>query len=253
MSAVDLSSNATVYERAGTQADFLRIAAARILGRHSRVTDEMVEIGKELAVVRAATEHGLFIDWLEREVHMEARLAQKYMRAAEWAIANAKLVSHLQPTAVMELAAKSTPATVIEAVEQRVNAGEVVSPTVVRALLSNAREEKRVRERREKEDSATKRTKEARKARLEREEKERAERLERQKQLENRSRATREMIAAFLVRYLPEDALNTIVASVSIPWNEPDLRIWEKAFQSGVMVSPMKDAIEAARSLKSAT
>lgn len=140
-------------------ADRLRGQAERIRQRIAGQTEAMIEIGRDLAAVKASTEHGTFLAWVAAECGIHPRMAQMYMRAAEWAEANTKLISHLQPTAVLKLAGKSTPPEVHQEVELRVDRGERVTPTAVDDLLWVARD----RRRREKEEAKlSERTRQAR-------------------------------------------------------------------------------------------
>lgn len=126
-------------------AESLRKFALDIRGRHAGIANEMVQIGKALSAAKEGADHGTFLSWLISEVGMQPRVAQMYMRAAEWAEAapNAKLISHLQPTAVLKLSAKSTPPVIVEAVAEKVAAGETVSISTIDTLLSGARDERR--------------------------------------------------------------------------------------------------------------
>ncbi len=120
----------------------LLAVADRIRERHARVTADMIGIGQDLAEARAMVPRGAFIAWVERDVGITPRLAQMYMRAAEWAADNTKLISHLKPTAVLKLAAKATPAEVVQQVETQIARGEPVSVADVDKFLCEARRAK---------------------------------------------------------------------------------------------------------------
>lgn len=248
MSTIAVPAATSTYTPAADQAGYLREAAERIRARHSRVTAEMIDIGTELAAVKGRTDHGLFLGWLDHEVNMEPRLAQKYMRAAEWAKENAKLVSHLQPTAVMELASKSTPPTVIDAVAHRIDSGEKVTPTVVRRLLSEAREEKRRADEDERRSPAAKRAAAAKRAK-ERETRERlaAKHAEEEREHDAKAAGVRKVLAESLVAHLPDDVFEMLLSSLEMPWGERDLGIWGRRIFCGTFTYPMKDELIAAR------
>ncbi|MGB3645708.1 MAG: hypothetical protein WBG88_02645 [Mesorhizobium sp.] len=125
-------------------ADLMK-AATDIRRRHAGIASEMVEIGKTLLWAKEECSHGVFLTWLERDVGIAPRLAQMYMRAAEWSRVdrNAKLISHLQPTAVLKLAAKSTPESVVSAVAEKIDTGSLVKLSDVDVLLADARDKKR--------------------------------------------------------------------------------------------------------------
>lgn len=191
-------------------ADRLRGQAERIRQRIAGQTESMIETGRDLAAVKASTEHGTFIAWVEAECGIHPRMAQMYMRAAEWAEANTKLISHLQPTAVLKLSGKSTPADVVATVTERIENGEAVTPTTVEGLLREAREEKKEQERLAKEAALPKRTREARAAREAREAKERDE--DHRKRAEEKEGAARESdeLAGILVRHLDNEILEHV-------------------------------------------
>lgn len=191
-------------------ADRLQKQAERIRSRITTQTEAMIETGRDLAAAKEGTEHGTFLSWVEAECGISPRLAQMYMRAAEWAGENTKLISYLQPTAVLKLSGKSTPADVVATVAERIENGESVTPTAVEVLLREAREEKKEQERLAKEAAVPKRTREARAARLAREAQERDEWYERQ--TEERGKAARESdeLADILVRQLDHKTLERV-------------------------------------------
>ena len=223
-------------------ADQLRERAQRIRARHTSVTLDMIEIGKEIAEAKEEVEHGAFLAWLDDEVGIAARLAQMYMRAAQWSEANTKLISHLQPTSVMKLAAPSVPADVIVTINERVDRGERVLTRDVEGLLRKARdqraEEKRLAEE-AKVKPSTKKSREARKAAIDRQlETDRLERLDR---LE-RAKKARKDIAKILVARLEPAELEALRFTLSSKCDLHDW-VWDYSFFSGIRESPMDIAI----------
>ena len=79
--------------------------------------------------------HGSFIPWIKAEFGMSDKTAQKMMQVARVYGGKSELSSHLDPTALYELAAPKTPIEVREEVERMLAAGEVV--------LSSARSDER--------------------------------------------------------------------------------------------------------------
>ena len=118
----------------------LRAQAKRIRGR-IRKTVDIIEIGHDLAAAKKhIVRHGDFIRWVEAEVGIEARSAQRYMAAAQLYDKN-DIVSFLPPATVYRLAAKSTPAPVIEAVVAKAAAGEIVPDVAVKEMIADAKYE----------------------------------------------------------------------------------------------------------------
>jgi hypothetical protein len=119
----------------------LRLQAARIRRRHADTTKSIVETGRDLMATKQHLDHGQFTAWVEAEIGLTIRTVQHYMAVARLAdqIPNAKSVSHLLPSVVYKLAAKSTPAEVVNAVIARAESGEIVSDDVVTCMLREAR------------------------------------------------------------------------------------------------------------------
>ena len=65
----------------------------------------VIEVGRELLVVKALLQHGQFTAWLEAEFGLSERTAQRYMRVAEVFGAKADSVSDLPTTTLHQLAA----------------------------------------------------------------------------------------------------------------------------------------------------
>jgi hypothetical protein len=121
----------------------LRKQGARILERIKTTTDAIVEIGRDLIAVKGHLDHGLFERWLRTELRMTPRTAQRYMRAAEFAEGKNDTVSFFTPTALHLLAAKSTPPEIVNGVLNRVRNGDVVADDDIRAMLDEARYQRR--------------------------------------------------------------------------------------------------------------
>ncbi|QDC00321.1 DUF3102 domain-containing protein [Mesorhizobium sp. 8] len=223
-------------------AEELRQCAIDIRRRHASVTCEMLEVGKSLTATKDKVPHGTFLAWVEHEVGLSHRMAQLYMRAAEWASdgRNAKLISHLQPTSVLKLAAKSTPESVVEAVAGKVQAGTVVKVSDVDVLLSEAREQKRKDAEEARLSERTKKRRSAEKAEREA----RAEQIRIEIEEERRAAAEeRREIAAILVQHLPQEALAKVRKTLR---TDTLSSVWTISYASGVPFSPMDVAIEEA-------
>lgn len=105
----------------------------------------VLDTGRDLLAVKARLEHGLFLKWVQAEMGMNARTAQRAMNAAEALGDKSDTVSYLPATVLYELAAPSTPEPVREAVLRRIEAGEAVRADVILGEVQKAREEARER------------------------------------------------------------------------------------------------------------
>jgi hypothetical protein len=117
-------------------AKFLRGQADRI--RRQCVTS-IIQIGKALIEAKRHVSHGAFLEWVEAEVCLPARTAQAYMRVAGWASGKGATVAYLSPSILYLLSSSSTPHEFVQSVLARVEAGEDISVSRLRAELKNAR------------------------------------------------------------------------------------------------------------------
>lgn len=235
---------ATVYDGLALDlTDRLRKQAERIRARIAKQTQDMLETGRDLAAVKGELEHGQFETWVKAECGIDPRTARYFMRAAEWYDKECKyrkLVSDMEPSVVIEMAKPSTPTTVRHAVFDRVKAGERVPTKDVRALLADARE---IRRKEEEEAKLSARTRKKRAEALA----EREVRAEKN-QIGVGGRSARGRTAAKRDRRnsrqapsggCPEHIRETLR-------DQTLTNIWSVSFSSGVMVSPMDEAITAA-------
>ena len=117
----------------------LRAVTARIKDRLTRQVKDIIETGRDLLEVKSKLEHGQFESWLDSEFGMTVRTAQRFMRASEWAQDKNDIVSHLTPTTVYMLSAKSTPKGVHEQVVERLERGLPAESEYVRHVVQEAR------------------------------------------------------------------------------------------------------------------
>jgi hypothetical protein len=117
-------------------AKFLKGQATRIRQYTGKT---IVQIGGDLVSAKHYLSHGQFLRWVENEVGIPARTAQAYMQAAQWASEHRATAAVLPPSLLYILSSPSTPREFSEAVERRVEAGEHISPTSVRAELKAMR------------------------------------------------------------------------------------------------------------------
>jgi len=118
-------------------ARFLKGQADRI--RHHHVSS-IVNIGKALLEAKRHLSHGAFQGWVESEVCMSVRTAQAYMRVAHWVSATKNTaIGRLPPTILYILSAPSTPQDFVSNILSRLEAGEIIAPSVIRKELHTLR------------------------------------------------------------------------------------------------------------------
>ncbi len=107
-------------------AAFIAAASERIRLRLKRSSEDIIEIGKDLAEVKKRLNHGQFGFWLENEFEMTDRTARNFIRVAKRFGDKSEIISDFKPTILCELAAPSTPDAVVEkAVEAAKSGGGV--------------------------------------------------------------------------------------------------------------------------------
>lgn len=117
-----------------------RASAARIKEQFQKYRASIIEAGRELLAIKDQLGHGNFGPWLEAEFQMAERTAQRYMSVAAAFSDKSDIVSVLPQTALIELAAPSTPEHVRAEVVKRVEAGEPIKPTEIKTMVREARE-----------------------------------------------------------------------------------------------------------------
>ncbi len=117
----------------------IEAATTRIKDRLTRQVKDIIETGHDLIEVKSKLEHGQFERWLDSEFGMAVRTAQRFMRASEWAQDKNDIVSHLTPTTVYMLSAKSTPEGVHQRVVERLEGGLPAEPEYVRHVVHEAK------------------------------------------------------------------------------------------------------------------
>ncbi|MGY3621913.1 DUF3102 domain-containing protein [Bradyrhizobium sp. USDA 10063] len=117
-------------------AAFLRGQADRI---RQQCAISVIQIGKALIEAKRYLSHGEFLRWVESEVCIPSRSAQAYMRAAKWAADKHATVARLSPSALYLLSASGTPEEFATDILNRIEAGEYISPSAMRAELKMLR------------------------------------------------------------------------------------------------------------------
>ena len=105
----------------------------------ARTVVTVIENGRDLLEVRNALGHGHFTQWLEQTFPFTDRTAQRWMNAAERYGGKTDIMSVLNDTVLLMLAAPSTPEEVRQEIEARAAAGEKITIAEVERLKREAR------------------------------------------------------------------------------------------------------------------
>jgi hypothetical protein len=102
----------------------------------------VLDVGRDLLAIKSEVEYGQFVAWVERECRMNIRSAQRAMAAAALVEKNDKL-SYLPHAALVQLAAPSTPAPVVQDIMDRIAAGARPRGSDIVAQIADAKERER--------------------------------------------------------------------------------------------------------------
>jgi hypothetical protein len=130
---------ATTLALAEEEAAKLQAIADRIRNRQQRVVEDIIEIGRDLIAAKAALGHGHFGPWLDQELRMTVRSAQRYIAVAAQFGDKCDTVSYLPPTILYRLAAPSAPKEAVHAILSRLERGERPTPEALAAELTKDR------------------------------------------------------------------------------------------------------------------
>jgi hypothetical protein len=112
-----VSTGVTLYQNLAPEHAALAMRAEERIKARTVVT--VIENGRDLLEVKSALGHGQFTQWLEQTFPFTMRTAQLWMNAAEQYSGKSEIISLLNDTVLMLLAAPSTP----EEVRQEIEAG----------------------------------------------------------------------------------------------------------------------------------
>jgi hypothetical protein len=119
---------------------FLAPQAAEVRGLESKSTLNMIKIGDVLQFAKdQLLKHGQFTDWIECELPISVRTAQRYIAIAKLAEGKHDTVSRLPPATVRMIAEKSTPPEIVAEVIAQADVGNILSESAVEAMLSDVR------------------------------------------------------------------------------------------------------------------
>jgi hypothetical protein len=128
------------YSAITTDAAELAKRTAHKIQAHQRCTStEIIDIGTDLILVKAALKHGKFGEWLRVEFRWDERTAQRYMHAAITFGSKSDIVSVLPQTIMYLLSAPSTPKAIADNVISKLEHGEPVDLDVVEGDIQTAR------------------------------------------------------------------------------------------------------------------
>jgi hypothetical protein len=118
--------------------DEARAAAARIKPHLRCQTEALFKAGDELLAIKPKLGHRQFGRWIQAEFAMCQRTAARYMAAARAFEGKFDIVSNLPPTTIYALSSRSVPASVRDAVIERLEAGEQLSHDTIQKMLPDA-------------------------------------------------------------------------------------------------------------------
>jgi flagellar biosynthesis GTPase FlhF len=121
-------------------ANQVKAAAERI---RSGLLKSIIETGKDLILVKQKLEHGQFGPWLEAEFGWTERTAENYMNVARKFAEKPEIVAIFPPTALYELAAKSTPDAIRDEIVNEAKAGNVLPVRAIKSRIADARSAER--------------------------------------------------------------------------------------------------------------
>ncbi len=120
-----------------------RAAAERIKLRLKRTVEDIIEIGRELAAIKAELPHGKFLPWIAAEFEMSRETSDNFMSVYK-RFGDGKLVNFtsFKPSILYALSAPSTPESVIEKAIEKAEAGDKVVLADVKQWKDAAQAEK---------------------------------------------------------------------------------------------------------------
>lgn len=119
-------------------AERVRSSAEQIRSSAKCIGSLIIAIGVGLNEVKGLLDHGQWLNWLDVEVNLSERTAQRYMQSAVLE-AKSDTVSLLPPTTLYAITAKSTPVPVRDAIVERLEAGERLGDDDIRDLIANGK------------------------------------------------------------------------------------------------------------------
>jgi hypothetical protein len=119
---------------------FVVEATARIRTRMARTAQDIVEIGRDLDMVKRRLGHGKFFEWIEAEFGMSRHSAERFMNVFNTFGGKTRTVRDLQPSVLYALAAPTTPEAVRTEAVAMAKAGKPVTSKIVADLKAKLRD-----------------------------------------------------------------------------------------------------------------
>jgi hypothetical protein len=120
-----------------------RASASRIKEHLRKQHAPFIDVGRELLAIKDQLGDSSFCHWLAAEFQISDHTAQRYMSAASVFGDQTDIVSILPQTALVELAAPSTPEHVRADLVRRITTGEQIHPIAIIAKIKEARDAER--------------------------------------------------------------------------------------------------------------
>jgi hypothetical protein len=112
----------------------MRATADRVRGL---MRASVIEVGRELLVIKRKLKHGQFVPWVERECRLSTRTAQRAMLAAEMVEKNDKL-SYLPPDGLLALASRSASEPIVREIIAQIGTGAQPTAAEIKRQIATA-------------------------------------------------------------------------------------------------------------------
>ncbi|MGC0053687.1 DUF3102 domain-containing protein [Brucella pituitosa] len=130
--------------------------AALIKTHMKSAAESIIAVGLALKRQKERLPHGTFLPWIEAEFQMADQTARRFIHVADANSGKSNIMLNLNPTALYELAAPSTPQSVREQVEELIVDGQKVTVADVKRLKLDAKAAEELTAARAKLDTLTK-------------------------------------------------------------------------------------------------
>jgi hypothetical protein len=127
----------------------LQAQAKLIRSMIASTTAALIEVGRNLLAAKEHLDHGQFIGWLETEVGIGKRTAQRYMALADFAETKSDTLSLLPPSTAHRLVAASAPREVVNHVLEQATAGVIVPDSAVAEMVREAKSQRSLAKKKE--------------------------------------------------------------------------------------------------------
>ena len=131
-------SDMTIYEGIHpTLQGELQSQAKEVIGLIRKTSDDLYRIGQILSSVKETLQGKSFSKWCEAEVGIKQATAYRYLSIFEKFSDQREIIGNIDPTALINLAAKSTPQTVLDQVITKAKEGIHVSNKETKDILDD--------------------------------------------------------------------------------------------------------------------